>query len=226
MTHEGVAAVERALQILMAFRQGEPSLSLAEISRRTGLYKSTILRLAATLERHGFVDRPADRGFRLGRALLQLGSLYQESFQFRDVILPALAELRRATGETARFSIRKGERRVLLFNLDSTETLREHMLPGHSLPIDTSATGQVFRIMKSSGRRQAPFTLQTSGIKDPLTSSCAAPVVTVDGTFLGVLTISGPTARFTAAKRKAAMQKLTEVAAKLAPALRGVSTAS
>ncbi|MDO9217858.1 MAG: helix-turn-helix domain-containing protein, partial [Lacisediminimonas sp.] len=45
----GVAAVERALAILNSFRPGDGSLSLHDIAERTGLYKSTILRLIVTL---------------------------------------------------------------------------------------------------------------------------------------------------------------------------------
>ena len=46
----GVAAVDRALTILDAFREGDQSLTLTEISKRVGFYKSTTLRLAAHFE--------------------------------------------------------------------------------------------------------------------------------------------------------------------------------
>ena len=42
----GVAALDRAFSILFAFRPGDYALTLAELAARTGLYKSTILRLA------------------------------------------------------------------------------------------------------------------------------------------------------------------------------------
>ena len=45
----GVIAVTRALQVLEAFALGESSLALAELSRRCGLHKTTVLRLARTL---------------------------------------------------------------------------------------------------------------------------------------------------------------------------------
>eukprot|EP01041_Mallomonas_annulata_P015838 gene15838-33395_t len=41
----GVIAVTRALQVLEAFALGESSLPLAELSRRCGLHKTTVLRL-------------------------------------------------------------------------------------------------------------------------------------------------------------------------------------
>jgi DNA-binding IclR family transcriptional regulator len=46
----GVATLERALAILGTF-ESSSSQSLADISRRTGLYKSTLLRLLGTLQK-------------------------------------------------------------------------------------------------------------------------------------------------------------------------------
>jgi DNA-binding IclR family transcriptional regulator len=223
VSNQGVAAVERAIRILLAFQQGESTLSLAELARRTGLYKSTILRLATTLCAHGLLGRQSDGDFRLGPVLLKLGSLYQESYRLQDVVLPVMSKLMQITGESVRFYIRQGEQRVLLFSVDSPQPLREHIVPGHSAPIDATATGQVFKAMEvPDGRRKVHFPIQTSGIKDPLTSSCAAPVITSDGVFLGVITISGPTARFTAARRKLAGKILMECVASLTPCLRGL----
>ena len=47
----GVAALDGAIAILKAFTVADRPLSLAEISARTGLYKSTILRSVASLIR-------------------------------------------------------------------------------------------------------------------------------------------------------------------------------
>ena len=59
----GVAAVERALAILDAFTEQDRSLTLAQVATRTGFYKSTILRLAASLEKKGYLIRLADGGW-------------------------------------------------------------------------------------------------------------------------------------------------------------------
>ena len=75
----GVAAVDRALSILDALT--EDQVTLAELSKRTGLYKSTVLRLLKSLEKFGYVLRTADGTYRLGSKVLSLGSLYQRHFQ-------------------------------------------------------------------------------------------------------------------------------------------------
>ena len=64
----GVAAVDRALTLLLAFGPGEDTLGLAELARRTGLYKSTALRLIASLLHAGFLARQGE-AYTLGPAL-------------------------------------------------------------------------------------------------------------------------------------------------------------
>jgi DNA-binding IclR family transcriptional regulator len=216
MATVGVAAVVRALKILAVFRRGDRVLPLAEIARRTGLYKSTILRLASTLCEYGYLTRLNNGTFRLGSTLLHLGSIYRDSFRLEEVIVPGLRELMESTGETATFYIRQAGNRVCLFRVDSPEMLRQHIMPGQSMPLDGTATGQVFRLMEtpSPGSKPSP-PIHTAGISDPLTASCAAPLVTPGGAFLGVITVSGPTGRFTWPKRKAAGRRLMEVARRL-----------
>ena len=51
----GAAAVDRALSVLSAFRTGDVSLSVTELADRTRLYKSTVLRLLASLAHGGML---------------------------------------------------------------------------------------------------------------------------------------------------------------------------
>ncbi|MFT3734447.1 MAG: helix-turn-helix domain-containing protein [Rhodocyclaceae bacterium] len=71
----GVAAVDRAFLILSAFQEGDVSLTLAILARRTGLYKSTILRLMQSLIRAGFVLRLPDGNYAVGTAATRLSRL-------------------------------------------------------------------------------------------------------------------------------------------------------
>ena len=73
----GVIAVTRALKVLECFEAGEAGLNLAELSRRTGLHKTTVLRLARTLAKDNYLVQRDDASWRLGRAAGWLGSCYQ-----------------------------------------------------------------------------------------------------------------------------------------------------
>ncbi|MGO2393107.1 MAG: helix-turn-helix domain-containing protein, partial [Halomonas sp.] len=74
-----VEAVERALTILEAFTDQERSLSLVTLAERTGLYKSTILRLIGSLERFGYIVREGDGTYALGPSLWRLGNLFRHT---------------------------------------------------------------------------------------------------------------------------------------------------
>ena len=115
----GVAAVERALTILDAFGPTDQRLALAELSQRTGFYKSTILRIAQSLLRHGYLQHLSDGTHQIGPKPLMLGAIYQRSLRLGDILLPLMHELAKQTGESVSFYSRHDEVRVCLHRVDS-----------------------------------------------------------------------------------------------------------
>ncbi|MGH8841220.1 MAG: helix-turn-helix domain-containing protein, partial [Advenella sp.] len=65
-SENGVAAVDRAIAILQAMSTQATPMALADLARSTGLYKSTLLRLIASLEKASLVARRADGSYVLG----------------------------------------------------------------------------------------------------------------------------------------------------------------
>src|SRR4029434_812142 len=96
---KGVSAVERALAVLTAFRRGDGAVRLADLAKRTGLVKSTIMRLAVSLEQYRLLARLPDGSYRLDAETLRLGTAYQQAFNLSDHVGRALAELALQTGE-------------------------------------------------------------------------------------------------------------------------------
>src|SRR4051812_5106983 len=86
----GVTAVTRALSLMEAFQVGEPMLSLAELSRRAGMHKTTTLRLARTLALSQYMVQTDDGQWRLGPAAGWLGARYQAGFDIHRVVEPTL----------------------------------------------------------------------------------------------------------------------------------------
>jgi DNA-binding IclR family transcriptional regulator len=97
----GVAAVDRALSLLAAFRAGEEPLGLGALSERTLMHKSTILRLLASLEHAMLVERQSDGRYTLGRGVMRLHQVQQANFSLEPIVLPALRSLVAQTGESA-----------------------------------------------------------------------------------------------------------------------------
>jgi DNA-binding IclR family transcriptional regulator len=143
MSNDKVEAVERALTVLNSFHADRPVMTLGEIAAATGFYKSTILRLTASLERLGYVVRDESGVFRLGPALVRLGSIYRAGFNLGEAIRPELRRLVTATGETASFYIREGQSRVCLFRHNSPHSARHHLDEGAALPMTAGASAHV-----------------------------------------------------------------------------------
>ena len=176
----GVASVDRALSVLTAFRRGDKALSLAELTRRTGLVKTTVLRLAISLEQTGLLKRLDDGGYRLDAEVLRLASIYQDQIDLEDLVVPVLRQLVEMAQESASFYIQRGEHRMCLFRVDSPHRLRLHIRPGDLLPMDELAIAQVLRIFddRESTRPTMPtLPIYTAGKRDPHTAGLAMPVL-------------------------------------------------
>jgi DNA-binding IclR family transcriptional regulator len=217
MAKTGVDAVARALAILKAFRPEHSAMTLTEIAEATDLYKSTVLRLAASLEADGFLVRGVDRLFRPGPELWRLGALYQRGLDLGDLVRPTLHRLVEATGETASFYIADGDERICLYRVNSPRSVRHHLDEGQRLPIDRGAAGRVLTAYRDpaspEGRkiRERGFYVSL-GERDPEVAAAAVPVIDVQGKLRGALSVSAIRTRFDADARKAAIDVLTSEA--------------
>jgi DNA-binding IclR family transcriptional regulator len=231
-----VSSVERALAVLEAFQDDDNSLTLAELARRTGLYKSTILRLIESLERRNFIMRLDNGQYQLGAALVRLGELSKRSTRLGDQVLPVLTRLADTTGESAVFYVRYGDQRFCLFRIDSRRTVRAHIRQGDLLPM-RGAPGRVFlhfdreRARRPVGATHLLPTLRTSpgrlvpimtqGEVDPDLATVACPVFGAGDRLVGVVAVSGPANRFGRDTAAAIGERVLEECRRLTVALGG-----
>jgi DNA-binding IclR family transcriptional regulator len=212
---DGVAAVDRALSILDALT--EDRVSLAELSKRTGLYKSTVLRLLKSLEKAGYALRTADGNYRLGYKVLSLGSLYQRHFRTSDIVPPVLERLAADLHEGASFYICENDQRICLHRVDSTRAIRDSVHIGDRLPLTVGAAGHVLRAFAGARGpnldeiRQQMFAA-SYGERDEETAAIAAPVFGPGNKVMGALSISGPRYRLEAAGEAAFLPVLFKYA--------------
>jgi DNA-binding IclR family transcriptional regulator len=229
MAHrDGVAAVDRALALLEVFDRDEVSLSLADLAAASGLVKSTVLRLAASLERGGFLRRVADGRYRLGPALARLGARYQASFALSDHVVPVLERLADTTGESASLYVREGQQRVCLFRVNSRRHRLLHFVQeGSHFPFDTGASGRVIQAFTEPDapdphavrQRFVAVSARERTISD--TAAVAAPVFEQGGAFVGALSLSGPASRFNEAALPSLVATVLGAAAEVTRALGG-----
>ena len=202
---KGVEAVERSLQILNCFAQGQKSLTLADIARETGLYKSTILRIIISLERFRYLCRSEDGRYRLGHAVGHLSASYRQAFDLDTIVRPVLEQLSKVTGETASFYRLEGEMRVCLYRSEPDRSIRHTIREGVSMSLDHGASSKVLKAWSMldddtlAPIRSAGFAI-SRGERDPEVGAIAVPLCSIDGTLVGALNVSGPLSRFTDAK--------------------------
>lgn len=199
----GVAALERGLSILQAFRGGADSLTLAELAARTGFYKSTILRLCASLIRLGFLQRLDSGNYRLGPALFELGHLYQRSFQLSDAVIPVLRDLVAETGESAALYIRESDNDICLHRVESPHPVRDAGInEGDRFPIDQSACSQLLSAFNgdtspnAAAIRRDMLIVSRQSKRVSGVSAIVAPVFGHGQRLVGALLLSGPASRF------------------------------
>lgn len=205
-TASGVAAVGRAMTVLAAFRPGDTSLPLRVLAARTGLYKSTILRLLASLERHCCVRRNEDGSWSPGPMLLHWGSLYVRGLGLETLVPPVLDSLTEATGQGATFWVKvDDDRRVCLYRAAPPRTLRVAVQAGDLMPLGAAATGRVFATwdpVVGEAPEPVPETapgahpvVATQGTRELDAAAISAPVFLASGRLCGALTLSGSSER-------------------------------
>ncbi|MYN13468.1 helix-turn-helix domain-containing protein [Pusillimonas sp. TS35] len=223
----GVEAVRRAMRILQAFGMEDAYLSLAELSRRTGYHRSTVLRLARTLAIDDYLAQGADGAWRLARAAGWLGACYQATFNVHDVVEPVLRELSILSGESATFYVREGNQRICVVRVEGPRSIRHHVRVGAGLPLDLGGPGRV--ILAFSGEAGEPYEsirragyMISLGERDPEVSSISAPVYSVNWTLLGAICISGPLSRLTEGILLQQKETILSAASRLSRAMMGV----
>jgi DNA-binding IclR family transcriptional regulator len=136
-------AAGRVLAVLSAFGPAHPSLTLSEISRRSGLTLTTAHRLVGELRDWGGLERGADGRYTIGLRLLELGSLAPQGLQLRELALPYLDDLHVATRANIHLAVRDGRDVVYVESLRARGAVQVLSRLGGRWPLHATGTGQV-----------------------------------------------------------------------------------
>lgn len=139
----GMKTIRHAIEVLRCFSAAEPLLGVNEISRRTGLHKSMVSRVAASLEAAHLLERDSkSRQLQLGHGLLALAAPLFSKSGFLDVVRPVLQSLSQSTSETASFYIWDGHEAVVV-DLAMGSSSISHFAPiGMRNPAHSTASGK------------------------------------------------------------------------------------
>jgi len=87
-----VNSLARGLEVIRAFTRTQPSMTLSEISRATGMTRATVRRFVLTLVREGYAESDG-KYFSLKPKVLELGYAALSSLTFMDVAQPIIVRL-------------------------------------------------------------------------------------------------------------------------------------
>jgi DNA-binding IclR family transcriptional regulator len=226
---QGAQAALRAVRLLKMFTNERPEMSLAEISRASGLNKTTTHRLLRALQSEALIDRnPATSAYSLGAGLMALGVQALASSDLRRRVRPLLRTLARETGETATLEVPFEDSMLILDEVAGNHVLGSAGNIGTRWPIHATSTGKVLLAFDESGidrldSRLKPLTKSTLTDREALRPQLAearrlgyatslneledgfAAVATIIrgvlGDIQGALSVGGPTQRLTATRR-------------------------
>lgn len=144
-----IAAVDRALDILMYIYQKGKPVRISDISRDMDVYKSTIYRELYTLEQKGFVKKSEkDDTYWLGMKLYTLGLAVQENMNLSELSQLYMQELNQKYHEvvylsTIDFSIGQKPQMLVIYKVDEVmRTIKADPVVGKYDDCHCSAAGK------------------------------------------------------------------------------------
>ena len=239
--------LEKVRLLLDSFDTESGALSLTELSRRSGVAKATVYRLAGEMVQIGFLER-VGTDYRLGLRLFELGQLVPTQRIIRDAAVPFMQDLHTLTLETVHLAIRDGLDVMFVEKISGHRSARLPSRIAGRLPIEATATGKAIlayspssmfdevvargfaalttRTVSSALRlrrqldrvRQEGFALEVEEVGLGLTS-IAAPVF-AGSMVVGAVSVTTTTSRMNVARTA---KPLTAAGANISRALHGVA---
>lgn len=137
-----IAVVSRVLRILEALDGEAAGRDLKNISKVTGINKSTAYRILAHLEREGYLFRGSSGAYFIGPKLVRLASGTNRNSVLRDVSRPTLRQLWKDTRETVNLAAPDGGEVLYLDVIESPHSFRLVSHPGMRRPAHCTALGK------------------------------------------------------------------------------------
>ncbi|MFC9331048.1 IclR family transcriptional regulator [Kitasatospora sp. NPDC057015] len=151
----GDPVVERAFALLGAFSAHRRSIGLGELSRLTGIPKSSTLRLARTLVKLGVLERSDDGEFVIGLRLWEIALLTPQVHGLRRAAMPFMEDLNQITRQHVLLAVREGHEAVLVERLSAHTAGPVLYEIGGRLPLHTTGVGMVLLAHADFGDQHA-----------------------------------------------------------------------
>ncbi|MGU3576624.1 IclR family transcriptional regulator [Brucellaceae bacterium C25G] len=137
-----IGGLAKGLKVIEAFREDKPRLSIADVSKITGLDRATARRCLLTLSELGYAEYDG-KFFMLLPKILRLGHAYLSSTPLPTIIQPHLDRLSDKIGESSSASILDGNEIVYIARAAQMRVMSINLMAGSRLPAYCSSMGRV-----------------------------------------------------------------------------------
>lgn len=232
-----IRSVDRALDILLCFLERK-NWTLTELTKQTGLHKSTVFRLLLTLEEKGFLLRDADtEKYRLGRRIWELSLQLDLSTDPATLFLAEMEKLRDELEETVSLYVRDDLKRIRIQAVESQQAIRRVAPVGAHMSLTVGASSKVLvayatsdiceriatEIHWSQPRELEQYQQQIMDVRNKGyaisaeerelgTAAIAVPIFDRKGIIIASLAISGPISRMSQEKMIHFLPRLQQAA--------------
>jgi IclR family KDG regulon transcriptional repressor len=139
-----VPAVYRAIQVLEILAASHSGFSLADLSRQTGIPKSSLFRILLTLDHNSLVHFDEARStYSLGFKLIDWGNRALDKIDLKTITHPHLLRLAHETKESYYVGVLDDLEVILIDRADTAEVWSMVARLGQRSPVHATAIGQV-----------------------------------------------------------------------------------
>jgi DNA-binding IclR family transcriptional regulator len=170
---ERSSVVAKLSTILAAFAPDRRALGLNELSRRTGLSKTSVHRLAREMAACGLLAR-IGTDYVVGPRCFELAQLVPGRRDLREAVLPFLEDVYVGTRETVHLAVLDGREVVYVERLAGHRSGRTPSMVAGRLPLHCTATGKALlahvgdarlaEVLASGLQRRTPFTIVDASV--------------------------------------------------------------
>lgn len=240
-----VQAVIRALKILKVIGNSTTPLQIAEISKITGLNRTTVWRLLASLEEEGFVDKDlVTNGYVLGYELYGMTAPGGQYEALKRLARKPLEELQKQVDETVLLSVPKSNGVFTIEQINPDYAVRLIDYTNEISPLHCTSNGKIIlslfsneeleRFLAQPLQQHSKHTIldskvlkaeladirkdgvgYTFGELDESENAISAPIFGSDGHLLACVTIGGPSFRLPKEKLFTLKDKILATAHKI-----------
>lgn len=146
-------SLAKALTILDLLSRPPFEHRLSDVSRETGINRTTVYRIVRTLAKTDCVIySEVTKKCKIGPMLHHIGSAYLENFSWAEKVEEALERVAAATRESVGFAVREGDRVISLFEHETHQPFRMNYRAGTIYPMNRGCYGKCLMAYHDPGR--------------------------------------------------------------------------